>query len=47
MGITYSIEVMKGISLIPLTKDTIHNIRIVALLQGIYSFAWSQTDPAV
>lgn len=46
MSITYSIEVMNGISLVPLTRDTIRTIRRVALLRGCYSFAWSQSNPA-
>jgi hypothetical protein len=46
MGITYSIEVMNGISLLPLTRDTIRQIRRVAFIRGYYTFLWSIVDPA-
>ena len=42
---TYSIEVVNGISLAPLTRDTIRTIRNVVTLRGHYSFAWSTSNP--
>lgn len=42
---TYAIEVVNGISLAPLTRDSIRNIRKVVSLQGHYSFAWSMSNP--